>query len=107
MQGSIERKAKGIKVAAHFVRVDLAKDLVYYRSMEVNIHEAKTHLSRLLERVAMGEEVIIAKAGTPVAKLVPIKQTNRGFKFGSAKGKMVIADDFNDPLPKEIEDLFW
>ena len=107
MQGSIERKAKGIKVAAHFVRVDLAKDLVYYRSMEVNIHEAKTHLSRLLERVAMGEEVIIAKAGTPVAKLVPIKQTNRGFKFGSAKGKIVIADDFNDPLPKEIEDLFW
>ena len=58
--------------------------------MEVNIHEAKTHLSRLLERVAMGEEVIIAKAGTPVAKLVPIKQTNRGFKFGSAKGKIVM-----------------
>jgi prevent-host-death family protein len=74
--------------------------------MEVNIHEAKTHLSRLLERVAMGEEVIIAKAGTPVAKLVPIKRAG-GFKFGSAKGKIVIADDFNDPLPKEIEDLFW
>jgi len=75
--------------------------------MEVNIHEAKTHLSRLLERVAMGEEVIIAKAGTPVAKLVPIKQASHGFKFGSAKGKIVISDDFNDPLPKEIEDLFW
>ena len=43
--------------------------------MEVNIHEAKTHLSRLLERVAMGEEVIIAKAGTPIAKLVPVKKT--------------------------------
>jgi len=68
--------------------------------MEVNIHEAKTHLSRLLERVAMGEEVIIAKAGTPVAKLVPVKPAGRGFKFGSAKGKIVIADDFNDPLPK-------
>ena len=40
-------------------------------TMEVNIHEAKTHLSKLLERVALGEEVIIAKAGTPVAKLVP------------------------------------
>jgi prevent-host-death family protein len=74
--------------------------------MEVNIHEAKTHLSRLLERVAMGEEVVIAKAGTPVAKLVPLKRGG-GFKFGSAKGKIVIADDFNDPLPKEIEDLFW
>ena len=45
--------------------------------MEVNIHEAKTHLSRLLERVAMGEDFITAQAGTPVAKLVPIKQTNR------------------------------
>jgi antitoxin (DNA-binding transcriptional repressor) of toxin-antitoxin stability system len=59
--------------------------------MEVNIHEAKTHLSRLLERVAMGEEVIIAKAGTPVA----------------AKGEFTVPDDFNDPLPQEIEDLFY
>jgi prevent-host-death family protein len=75
--------------------------------MEVNIHEAKTHLSRLLERVALGEEVIIAKAGTPVAKLVPVKAANGKFKFGSAKGKIVVSDDFNDPLPKEIEDLFW
>jgi prevent-host-death family protein len=75
--------------------------------MEVNIHEAKTHLSRLLERVAMGEEVIIAKAGTPVAKLVPVEAATGKFKFGSAKGKIVISDDFNDPLPKEIEDLFW
>jgi prevent-host-death family protein len=75
--------------------------------MEVNIHEAKTHLSRLLERVAMGEEVIIAKAGTPVAKLVPIKRTKRGFKFGSAEGEFTVPEDFNDPLPKEIEDLFY
>ena len=75
--------------------------------MEVNIHEAKTHLSRLLERVAMGEEVVIAKAGTPVARLVPIKSATGKFKFGSAKGIIVISDDFNDPLPKEIEDLFW
>jgi prevent-host-death family protein len=75
--------------------------------MEVNIHEAKTHLSRLLERVAMGEEVIIAKAGTPVAKLVAIKPATRRIKLGSAKGEFVVPDDFNDPLPKEIEDLFW
>ena len=75
--------------------------------MEVNIHEAKTHLSRLLERVAMGEEVIIAKAGEPVAKLVPIAPGARKFKLGSAKGVFVVPDDFNDPLPKEIEDLFW
>ncbi len=75
--------------------------------MEVNIHEAKTHLSRLLERVAMGEEVIIAKAGKPVAKLVAIKPAARKFKLGSAKGEFNVPDDFNDPLPKEIEDLFY
>lgn len=75
--------------------------------MEVNIHEAKTNLSRLLQRVAMGEEVIIAKAGKPVAKLVPIDQGRRKFKLGSAKGEFVVPDDFNDPLPKEIEDLFY
>lgn len=75
--------------------------------MEVNIHDAKTHLSRLLERVALGEEVIIAKAGKPVAKLVPIKSVVKKRKLGSAKGKFVVPDDFNDPLPKEIEDLFW
>jgi len=74
--------------------------------MEVNIHEAKTHLSRLLERALMGEEVIIAKAGKPLVKLVAIGK--RGLrKLGSAKGEFTVPDDFNDPLPKEIEDLFW
>jgi len=75
--------------------------------MEVNIHEAKTHLSKLLERVALGEEVVIAKAGKPVAKLVPLPGERRRFLLGSAKGEFVVPDDFNDPLPKEIEDLFW
>ena len=75
--------------------------------MEVNIHEAKTHLSRLLERVAMGEEVIIAKAGKPVAKLVPVSRHPKKRMLGSATGEFVVPDDFNDPLPKEIEDLFW
>jgi prevent-host-death family protein len=74
--------------------------------MEVNIHEAKTHLSRLLERVALGEEIIIAKAGTPVAKLVPLKTTPKKRVFGSAKGDFTVPDDFNDPDP-EIEDLFY
>jgi len=74
--------------------------------MEVNIHEAKTHFSRLLERVAMGEEVVIAKAGTPVAKLVPVKSAKREFKFGSAKGEFAVPDDLNKPDP-EIEDLFY
>jgi prevent-host-death family protein len=75
--------------------------------MEVNIHEAKTHLSRLLERVAMGEEIVIAKAGTPVAKLVPLSTRPKKRRLGSAKGEFVVPADFNDPLPKEIEDLFY
>jgi prevent-host-death family protein len=75
--------------------------------MEVNVHEAKTHLSKLLERVAMGEEVVIAKAGKPVAKLVAIERRPKRRKLGSAKGQFVMSDDFNAPLPKEIEDLFW
>jgi prevent-host-death family protein len=75
--------------------------------MEVNIHEAKTHLSRLLERVALGEEVIIAKAGKPVAKLVRLDDQSKRRVLGSAKGEFTVPDDFNDPLPKEIEDLFW
>ena len=74
--------------------------------MEINIHQAKTHLSKLLERVALGEEVIIAKAGTPVAKLVPVNVKKREFRFGSAKGDFVVPDDFNDPDP-EIEKLFY
>jgi len=74
--------------------------------MEVNIHEAKTHFSRLLERVAMGEEVIIAKAGTPVAKLVPVKKAPKKRVFGSAKGEFTVPGDFNDPDP-EIEDMFY
>ena len=56
--------------------------------MEVNIHEAKTHLSRLLERVAMGEEVVIAKAGTPVAKLVPVSSKRPRFKIWFSKGQI-------------------
>jgi prevent-host-death family protein len=75
--------------------------------MEVNIHEAETHFSRLLERVAMGEEVIISKGGKPVAKLVPVDALPKKRLLGSAKGKFTVPDDFNDPLPKEIEDLFW
>ena len=75
--------------------------------MEVNVHEAKTHLSRLLERVALGEEVIIAKAGVPVARLVPVKRNSKKRVLGSAKGEFVLPEDLDDPLPKEIEDLFW
>ena len=75
--------------------------------MEVNIHEAKTHLSRLLEKVKAGEEVIIAKAGKPVAKIIPINAAPAPRLWGTAKGEFVVPDDFNDPLPKEIEESFY
>jgi prevent-host-death family protein len=74
--------------------------------MEVNIHEAKTDLSRLLERVALGEGVVIAKAGTPVAKLVAFDQQPRTRIFGNARGEFKVSDDFNEPNP-EIEALFY
>ena len=66
----------------------------------VNIHEAKTHLSRLLERVQAGEEIIIAKAGTPVAILSPAEKRPPDRISGLGKGQVVIHDDFDDPLPE-------
>lgn len=75
--------------------------------MEVDVHQAQSHLSSLLRRVLLGEQVVITKAGKPVAKLVPIEAKRPRFTIGSAKGEFVVPDDFNDPLPKEIEDLFW
>jgi prevent-host-death family protein len=72
-----------------------------------NIHEAKTHLSKLVERVAGGEEIIIAKAGRPVARLIPYKATTKPIrKPGSMKGKIKILPGF-DALDKEIEKLFY
>ena len=72
----------------------------------VNIHEAKTHLSRLLRRVAAGEEVVIAKAGKPVARLVPAGEPHRERILGSDVGRVWIADDFDDPLPPDIQAAF-
>jgi len=69
---------------------------------QVNIHEAKTHLSKLVERAAAGSEIVIAKAGKPVAKLVPLTPTTRVRKLGALKGKIKIPDDFDAPLPDEV-----
>jgi prevent-host-death family protein len=74
--------------------------------MEVNVRKAKTHLPLLLERVAMGEEVIITRDGSPIAKLVAVNVRRKRRALGSAKGEFTVPDDFNDPLPNEIEDLF-
>ena len=66
----------------------------------VNIHEAKTHLSRLLAQVEAGEEVVIARNGKPVARLVACERRGRR-QFGSLKGRIKLDDSFFDPLPEE------
>ncbi|BBO80296.1 type II toxin-antitoxin system Phd/YefM family antitoxin [Desulfosarcina ovata] len=74
--------------------------------LTINTHEAKTQLSRLLVRVSNGEEIIIAKSGKAVAKLVPIKRHTIKRKSGIDKGKGWIADDFDSPLPEELQAYF-
>ena len=75
--------------------------------MEVNVHEAKTHLSRLLQRVAAGEEVIIARAGTPVARLVAVETKNQVRPLGMDRGRVWVADDFDAPLPHDLLKAFY
>lgn len=66
----------------------------------VNVHEAKTQLSRLLAQAEAGEEVVIARRGEPIARLVACKLRGKR-RFGAMKGKIVVDDDILDPLPKE------
>jgi prevent-host-death family protein len=68
----------------------------------INVHDAKTHFSRLLNRVMAGEEIIIAKAGVPVARLVPIGSSPIQREPGTAKGKITILPGFEEPLPEEV-----
>ena len=78
--------------------------------MKISVSEAKHRFSDMLDRIAIGEEVVITDKGEPVAKLVPIPVTakkRRKFRFGSAKGEFTVPDDFNDSLSKEIEDEFY
>jgi prevent-host-death family protein len=71
-------------------------------SITVNVHEAKTQFSKLLARVSLGEEVIIAKAGKPVARLMPFAEKARPCTPGSASGKLVVMPDFDAPLPESV-----
>ncbi len=68
----------------------------------VNIHAAKTNLSKLVEEAASGREIIIAKAGRPVARLVPFNGARAGRRPGSMRGRIRIADDFDAPLPSDL-----
>ena len=74
--------------------------------MQVTVHEAKTHLSRLLRRVGEGEEIIIARGKEPVARLVPIEPPPQAQVLGSAKGQVWMSDDFNGPLPADLQAAF-
>jgi prevent-host-death family protein len=71
----------------------------------VGVHEAKTHLSRLLDDVASGEEVVITRRGEEVATLVAVRSGSRR-KFGTERGRLVVPDDFDDPLPEDVLDEF-
>lgn len=74
--------------------------------MQVNMHEAKTHLSSLADRAAKGERVIIAKAGKPLVELVPVREEKSEIKLGLLKGKIWIAPDFDEP-DQELIDSFY
>jgi prevent-host-death family protein len=70
-----------------------------------NMHEAKTQLSKLAERAAQGEEIVIARNGRPLARLVPMPE-RKPRKLGLGKGLIWIGEDFDDPLPPDIQEAF-
>lgn len=74
----------------------------------VNIHAAKSQLSRLVDKAATGEEIIIARAGKPVARLVPLAPAPAGPKrtLGRLAGQLIVPDDFDKPLPDDVLDTF-
>jgi prevent-host-death family protein len=75
-------------------------------SKSINIHDAKTHLSRLVEQAAQGKEIVIAKAGKPMARLVPLENVPRPKKFGLLEGRFKVPDDFDAPLDPKVLALF-
>lgn len=72
----------------------------------INLYDAKTHLSELVDRASAGEEIVIAKNGKPMARLVPLQGPRKRVRFGLGKGKIKIAPDFDAPLPEETLALF-
>lgn len=68
----------------------------------INIHEARTHLSKIVDQVATGAEVIIAKAGKPMARVVPLERAPQPKKLGLLKGQVKVPDEFNAPLDDEV-----
>ena len=72
----------------------------------VNVHEAKTHFSKLLRRVARGDEILIARAGKPVARLLPIVQGRPAPVLGADRGNFTVPEDFDAPLPEDVVAAF-
>ena len=73
---------------------------------QVNIHQAKTNLSQLLSRAVLGEEIVIAKAGKPIVRLVPIEEPLQDRILGQDEGLFTVPEDFNDSLPEDILSAF-
>lgn len=73
----------------------------------VNVHQAKTHLSKLLQRVAAGEELVIANRGVPVARLLPVTVRRPHRELGTERGKLKVSGDFDAPLPPELLAQFY
>lgn len=73
---------------------------------QINVHEAKTQLSKLLARVEAGEEIVIAKAGRPIARLVPFASRRSRREPGTARGQIALAPDFDEPLPDDRLEAF-
>jgi prevent-host-death family protein len=69
---------------------------------QVNLHAAKTSLSRLVDEAMAGQEIVIAKAGKPMVRLVPVVRETRRQGFGADKGKITVSDDFDAPLPPDV-----
>jgi prevent-host-death family protein len=72
---------------------------------QVNVHEAKTHLSKLLDEAEAGEDIVIARSGKPAVRLVPLGSDQPGI-IGILKGQFTVSDDFDDPLPDDLLDAF-
>lgn len=72
----------------------------------VNLYEAKTHLSQLVDRAASGEEIVIAKAGRPLARLVSLARRTEPRPLGLLKGRVRVGEDFDAPLPDTVKDVF-
>jgi len=90
-----------------YQRVDLSRKLVHNMTMiRLNIHEAKTHLSRYLARVEEGEVIVLCRRNVPIAEIRALPRPHGERPIGLAEGKIVIPDEFFDPLPEDILALF-